>query len=321
MGKDSLWKYRWSGALVQLARAFPVHRGAPTARPCGLRGGLAGRRAGGVLPRGHPPVRAHGATAVRRRRLRGRPGRRARSSRSASAAASGPCPRASRRIRPVKVVIGRWGSPSPPREPPPGGRVSPAPVVRRAHRAPATNACRPLRRGPGTAAARQSANRLAGRPRPLAVASAGSAQTGSGRRGPSTADSSRSSGSGVAAGGRIAAGRQAGHGGGGGQMRDGARAARGGGGSTRPRRRPRPPRRRSAGPAGPTTACDQLLGGGGAGDDPDGAGQVVGQLVRPVDPQHPGAAGGRGGALQGHGCWRSWPSRSRPRRRSGRRWP
>ncbi len=29
MGKDSLWKYRWSGALFSSLGAFPVHRGAP----------------------------------------------------------------------------------------------------------------------------------------------------------------------------------------------------------------------------------------------------------------------------------------------------
>ena len=29
MGKDSLWKYRWSGALFSSLGAFPVHRGTP----------------------------------------------------------------------------------------------------------------------------------------------------------------------------------------------------------------------------------------------------------------------------------------------------
>jgi 1-acyl-sn-glycerol-3-phosphate acyltransferase len=29
MGKDTLWKYRWSGALFSSLGAFPVHRGAP----------------------------------------------------------------------------------------------------------------------------------------------------------------------------------------------------------------------------------------------------------------------------------------------------
>ncbi len=29
MGKDSLWKYRWSGALFSSLGAFPVHRGVP----------------------------------------------------------------------------------------------------------------------------------------------------------------------------------------------------------------------------------------------------------------------------------------------------
>lgn len=29
MGKDSLWKYRWSGALFSSLGAFPVHRGMP----------------------------------------------------------------------------------------------------------------------------------------------------------------------------------------------------------------------------------------------------------------------------------------------------
>lgn len=29
MGKDSLWKYRWSGALFSSLGAFPVHRGSP----------------------------------------------------------------------------------------------------------------------------------------------------------------------------------------------------------------------------------------------------------------------------------------------------
>ncbi|HET9077506.1 MAG TPA: lysophospholipid acyltransferase family protein [Acidimicrobiales bacterium] len=29
MGKDSLWKYRWSGALFNSLGAFPVHRGTP----------------------------------------------------------------------------------------------------------------------------------------------------------------------------------------------------------------------------------------------------------------------------------------------------
>jgi 1-acyl-sn-glycerol-3-phosphate acyltransferase len=29
MGKDSLWKYRWSGALFGSLGAFPVHRGSP----------------------------------------------------------------------------------------------------------------------------------------------------------------------------------------------------------------------------------------------------------------------------------------------------
>jgi 1-acyl-sn-glycerol-3-phosphate acyltransferase len=29
MGKDSLWKYRWSGALFSSLGGFPVHRGAP----------------------------------------------------------------------------------------------------------------------------------------------------------------------------------------------------------------------------------------------------------------------------------------------------
>jgi 1-acyl-sn-glycerol-3-phosphate acyltransferase len=29
MGKDSLWKYRWSGALFGSLGAFPVHRGTP----------------------------------------------------------------------------------------------------------------------------------------------------------------------------------------------------------------------------------------------------------------------------------------------------
>jgi 1-acyl-sn-glycerol-3-phosphate acyltransferase len=29
MGKDSLWKYRWSGTLFSSLGAFPVHRGAP----------------------------------------------------------------------------------------------------------------------------------------------------------------------------------------------------------------------------------------------------------------------------------------------------
>ena len=33
MGKDSLWKYRWSGVLFSSLGAFPVHRGTPTGRP------------------------------------------------------------------------------------------------------------------------------------------------------------------------------------------------------------------------------------------------------------------------------------------------
>ena len=49
---------------------------------------------------------------------------------------------------------------------------------------------------------------------------------------------------------------------------------------------------------------DQLLGGRRAGRHPDRAGQVVGQLLGPVDPQHPGAAGGPGQALEGHGVRR-----------------
>jgi 1-acyl-sn-glycerol-3-phosphate acyltransferase len=44
MGKDSLWKYRWSGALFSSLGAFPVHRGTPdreALRSCeeALRGG------------------------------------------------------------------------------------------------------------------------------------------------------------------------------------------------------------------------------------------------------------------------------------------
>jgi 1-acyl-sn-glycerol-3-phosphate acyltransferase len=44
MGKDSLWKYRWAGALFNSLGAFPVHRGTPdreALRSCeeALRGG------------------------------------------------------------------------------------------------------------------------------------------------------------------------------------------------------------------------------------------------------------------------------------------
>ena len=44
MGKDSLWKYRWSGALFSSLGGFPVHRGTPdreALRTCeeALRGG------------------------------------------------------------------------------------------------------------------------------------------------------------------------------------------------------------------------------------------------------------------------------------------
>jgi 1-acyl-sn-glycerol-3-phosphate acyltransferase len=44
MGKDSLWKYRWAGALFSSLGAFPVHRGTPdreALRSCeeALRGG------------------------------------------------------------------------------------------------------------------------------------------------------------------------------------------------------------------------------------------------------------------------------------------
>ena len=44
MGKDSLWKYRWTGALFSSLGAFPVHRGTPdreALRTCeeALRGG------------------------------------------------------------------------------------------------------------------------------------------------------------------------------------------------------------------------------------------------------------------------------------------
>ena len=62
---------------------------------------------------------------------------------------------------------------------------------------------------------------------------------------------------------------------------------------------------------------DELLGRRRAGGDADRAGEVVGQLVGVVDPEHPGAAGLDGPASRAPGCSTSWPSRSPRRRRSG----
>lgn len=123
MGKDSLWKYRWSGALFSSLGAFPVHRGTPdreALRICeeALRGGEPvvlfpeGTRQSGpevqplfegaafVAARAHVPIVPVGIGG-----------------------SEWAMPKGSKRILPVKVVI-IIGEPIPAPERPESGRVS-----------------------------------------------------------------------------------------------------------------------------------------------------------------------------------------------------
>ena len=123
MGKDSLWKYRWSGALFSSLGAFPVHRGTPdreALRICeeALRGGEPvvlfpeGTRQSGpevqplfegaafVAARAHVPIVPVGIGG-----------------------SEWAMPKGSKRILPVKVVI-IIGEPIPAPERPASGRVS-----------------------------------------------------------------------------------------------------------------------------------------------------------------------------------------------------
>lgn len=123
MGKDSLWKYRWSGALFNSLGAFPVHRGTPdreALRRCeeALRGGEPvvlfpeGTRQSGpkVQPlfEGASFVAARAGVPILPVGIGG---------------SEWAMPKGSNRILPVKVVM-IVGEPIRPPERPEGGRVS-----------------------------------------------------------------------------------------------------------------------------------------------------------------------------------------------------
>lgn len=123
MGKDSLWKYRWSGALFSSLGAFPVHRGTPdreALRRCeeALRGGEPvvlfpeGTRQAGpkVQPlfEGASFVAARAGVPILPVGIGG---------------SEWAMPKGSNRILPVKVVM-VVGEPIRPPERPEGGRVS-----------------------------------------------------------------------------------------------------------------------------------------------------------------------------------------------------
>ena len=123
MGKDSLWKYRWSGALFSSLGAFPVHRGTPdreALRQCedAVRGGEPvvlfpeGTRQSG--PQLHPLFEGAAFVAARA----GVP--------LVPVGIGGSewaMPKGSKRISPVKVVM-VVGDPIPPPPRGEGGRVS-----------------------------------------------------------------------------------------------------------------------------------------------------------------------------------------------------
>jgi 1-acyl-sn-glycerol-3-phosphate acyltransferase len=105
MGKDSLWKYRWSGALFSSLGAFPVHRGSPdreALRVCeeAVRGGEpvvlfpeGTRQSGPVLQplfEGAAFVAARAGVPIVPVGIGG---------------SEGAMPKGSRRVRPVKVVM------------------------------------------------------------------------------------------------------------------------------------------------------------------------------------------------------------------------
>jgi 1-acyl-sn-glycerol-3-phosphate acyltransferase len=122
MGKDSLWKYRWSGALFSSLGAFPVHRGTPdreALRTCeqALRAGEPvvlfpeGTRQSGPKVQ---PLFEGAAFAAARAGVPIVP--------VGIGGSEWAMPKGSRQIRPVKVVM-IVGKPIPAPERPEGGRV------------------------------------------------------------------------------------------------------------------------------------------------------------------------------------------------------
>jgi 1-acyl-sn-glycerol-3-phosphate acyltransferase len=123
MGKDSLWKYRWSGALFSSLGAFPVHRGTPdreALRMC--EAALAGGEPVVLFPEGTrqsgpvvQPLYEGAAFVAARARVPILP--------VGIGGSEWAMPKGSKRIRLVKVVM-VVGEPIPAPERPEGGRVS-----------------------------------------------------------------------------------------------------------------------------------------------------------------------------------------------------